>query len=164
LLVIVDPPGDGFFGGKIVGDNEFGALDSFEEGGAHFIFFGVIEEDGDEIEGHDLVEFFGENAEEFFWVAIDTDGLGDAEERFQARREGLLECGMRCFGHAFFYVEVFHLNWPQCLTTISTVANRPPVQQDFRSTMGAGPKCARNERLFDAGEGGIGQVGKWGRI
>jgi hypothetical protein len=63
LLVIVDPPGDGFFGGKIGGDDEFRTLHGFEQASVHSIFFGVVEKNGDEIEGHDLAKFFGEDAE-----------------------------------------------------------------------------------------------------
>jgi hypothetical protein len=63
LLVIVDPPGDGVFGGKIGGDDEFRTLHGFEQASVYRIFFGVVEKNGDEIEGHDLAKFFGEDAE-----------------------------------------------------------------------------------------------------
>jgi hypothetical protein len=137
LLVIVDPPGDGFFCGKIFGDDEFGAFDGFEESGADFIFISVVEKDGHEIESDYLAEFPGEDAEEFFWVAMDADGLGDAEESFKTRGEGLLETGLLSCGHAFVYLEEFQEGQPLCLAAISTLANLPRGQQDFRAQCAA---------------------------
>ena len=82
LLMIVDPPRDRLFGGKIFGNDEVRALHSFEDSSADFIFIGVVEKERNEIEGDDLPEFPDEHAEEFFRIAVDTDGLGDTKECF----------------------------------------------------------------------------------
>jgi hypothetical protein len=57
LLVIVDPPGDGFLSRKIRRNDEFRALQGFQKGGLHLISFGVVEKDCNP------VKLLGENAE-----------------------------------------------------------------------------------------------------
>jgi hypothetical protein len=112
LLMTIDPPGDGLLGGKIFWDDEIGTLDGFEESGADSIFFSVVQKDGDKIEGDDAAEFPGEDAKEFLWIAVDTDGLRDTKEGFETSRRRLLEGRMRFGGHAFVYLGVGQLRCP----------------------------------------------------
>jgi len=84
----------------------------------------------------------------------------------------LLESGLLSCGHAFVYLEEFQEGQPLCLAAISTLANLPRGQQDFRAHRAAhaGASSARGQNAYlmrEEGESirlGIGGDSSGGRL
>ena len=74
--MLIYPPGDGFFRGKIGRNVESWIPQRFQDCVLYFVLPLVVQEDGHEVEVDDLDQFPGENSKQFPGIAIHIDGAG----------------------------------------------------------------------------------------
>jgi hypothetical protein len=74
FLMLVHPPGDGFFGGEVRGDYESRPFQRFENDVLHLIRCLVVQKQSNEVEVNNLTEFLGEIPKQLSRIAINIDG------------------------------------------------------------------------------------------
>jgi hypothetical protein len=84
LLVMINPPSDGFFRWVVGWDHDSAAIDGFKNRVFESVLAFVVEEQADKVEIDGTPKFAGELAEQFFGVAMSGDGMRNSEQRFVA--------------------------------------------------------------------------------